>query len=167
MRTMEEKKSLLLEGLLPTDVWNALIVLLILFGVFMAVFKGVVAIRDEVDKRKKKKTLNQKDITDQIADKVMEKLDPTIDEKFDTLSKSFDKKLEDIDKKLTADKETIELHTTQLNDHEGRVSKLEGGNLALCHGMLALLERDPSLTKEQKAMKNFLIDGKYKEDDWK
>lgn len=164
---MEEKKSLLLEGLLPTDVWNALIVLLILFGVFMAVFKGVVAIRDEVDKRKKKKTLNQKDITDQIADKVMEKLDPTIDEKFDTLSKSFDKKLEDIDKKLTADKETIELHTTQLNDHEGRVSKLEGGNLALCHGMLALLERDPSLTKEQKAMKNFLIDGKYKEDDWK
>ena len=71
---MEERKALLLEGLLPADVWNALIVVLILFGVFMAVFKGVVAIRDEVDKRKKKKSLNQKDITDEIADKVMEKM---------------------------------------------------------------------------------------------
>lgn len=166
MRTLEEKRALLLEGLLPTDVWNALIVLLILFGVFVAVFKGVVAIRDEVDKRKKKKTLNQKDITDEIADKVMEKMQTTIDEKFETLSKSFDKKFDDIDKKLSADKEIIEMHTTQLNDHEGRVSKLEGGNLALCHGMLALLERDPALAKEQRAMKNYLIDGKYKESDW-
>jgi hypothetical protein len=47
------------------------------------------------------------------------------------------------------------------------VSKLEGGNLALCHGMLALLERDPALQKEQKAMKNYLIDKKYNEEDWK
>ena len=163
---MEEKKALLLEGLLPADIWNALIVLLILFGVFMAVFKGVVAIRDEVEKRKKKKALSQTDITDQIADKVMEKMESTIDAKFDEFNKAFDKKIDDIDKKLRADKETIELHTTQLNDHESRVSKLEGGNLALCHGMLALLERDPALTKEQKAMKNYLIDGKYKESDW-
>ena len=166
MIEVEERKALLLEGLLPADVWNALIVLLILFGVFMAVFKGVVAIRDEVEKRKKKKTLSQKDITDEIADKVMEKIESSIDEKFDTLSKSFDKKFEEIDKKLSADKETIELHTHQLNDHEGRVSKLEGGNLALCHGMLALLERDPALAKEQKAMKNYLIDGKYNEEAW-
>ena len=60
VRTMEEKKSLLLEGLLPVDVWNALIVILILFGVFIAVFKGVVMIRDEVEKRNKKKNINKK-----------------------------------------------------------------------------------------------------------
>lgn len=164
---MEEKKTMLLEGLLPADVWNAIIVLLILFGVAVALLKGIAFIRDEIQKNKDKKKLNTKDVTDEIADKVMDKLTPQIDEKFSEFSKSFDEKFKDIDKKLESDKETLTLHTAQLNGHEGRVSKLEGGNLALCHGMLALLERDPSLSKEQKAMKNYLIDGKYNEEDWK
>ena len=59
------------------------------------------------------------------------------------------------------------MHTRQLNEQESRVSKLEGGNKALCHGMLALLEKDATLEKAQHAMKNYLIDGIYKEDDWK
>lgn len=164
---MEEKKTLLLEGLLPVDVWNAIIVVLILFGVVVAVLKGVKFIRDWMRDSKKEKQVNKTDFTDQIADKVMGKLSPQIDAKFDEFSKSFDEKFKDIDEKLKNDKETLTLHTTQLNDHEERVSKLEGGNLALCHGMLALLERDPNLGKEQKAMKNFLIDGKYNEEDWK
>ena len=164
---MEEKKTILLEGLLPVDVWNAIIVLLILFGVIVAVLKGIKFIRDWTRDSKKEKQVNKVDFTDEIADKVMGKLSPQIDAKFDEFSKSFDKKFEDIDEKLKSDKETLTLHTTQLNDHEERVSKLEGGNLALCHGMLALLERDPNLGKEQKAMKNFLIDGKYNEEDWK
>lgn len=162
-----QQKSFLLEGLLPVDVWNFIVVGLILFGVGLAVFKGVILVRDEIQKSKDKKRLQRKDVTDEIADKVMEKLTPQIDEKFDEFSKSFDDKFKDIDDKLKSDKETLVLHTTQLNDHETRVGKLEGGNLALCHGMLALLERDPSLGKEQKAMKNFLIDGKYREEDWK
>ena len=164
---MEDKKTILLEGLLPTDVWNAIIVLLILFGVIVAVLKGIKFIRDWMRDSRKEKQVNKVDFTDEIADKVMGKLSPQIDAKFDEFSKSFDKKFEDIDEKLKNDKETLTLHTTQLNDHEERVSKLEGGNLALCHGMLALLERDPNLGKEQKAMKNFLIDGKYNEEDWK
>lgn len=164
---MEDKKTILLEGLLPTDVWNAIIVLLILFGVIVAVLKGIKFIRDWMRDSRKEKQVSKVDFTDEIADKVMGKLSPQIDAKFDEFSKSFDKKFEDIDEKLKNDKETLTLHTTQLNDHEERVSKLEGGNLALCHGMLALLERDPNLGKEQKAMKNFLIDGKYNEEDWK
>ena len=164
---MEEKKTLLLEGLLPVDVWNAIIVLLILFGVIIAVLKGIKFIRDWIRDSKKEKQVNKVDFTDEIADKVMGKLSPQIDAKFDEFSKSFDEKFKDIDRKLENDKATLTLHTTQLNDHETRVGKLEGGNLALCHGMLALLERDPSLSKEQKAMKNFLIDGKYREEDWK
>lgn len=161
------QKSFLLEGLLPIDVWNFIVVGLILFGVVMAVAKGVVFIRDEIGKSKDKKKISKKDVTDEIAEKVMEKLTPQIDAKFDEFSKSFDEKFKDIDKKLESDKETLTIHTTQLNAHEGRVSKLEGGNLAMCHGMLALLERDPNLTKEQKAMKNYLIDGKYNEEDWR
>ena len=154
---------MLLEGLLPVDVWNTIVVLLVLFGVFMLVFKGVVAIRDEIDKRKKKKQLADTDITVQIADEVMKKLQPKLDEQMNAIDKRF----EEIDRKLDSDKETLREHTDQLNDHEDRVSELEGGNKALCHGMLALLEQNPSLGKAQAAMKNYLIDGTYNEGDWK
>ena len=162
---MEEKK-LLLEGLLPTDIWNAIIVLLILFGVVVAVVKGVAAIRDEIQKNKEKKQLNKKDFSDEIAEKVYAKVEPKIDEKFKEFSDSFDKKFDDIDTKLMSDREDIKSHTTQLNDHESRVSRLEGGNFSLCQGMLALLKRDPELTKAEQAMENYLITGKYEPKDW-
>lgn len=163
---MEEKKTLLLEGLLPTDVWNAIIVLLILFGVAVALAKGIAFFREEVQKSRDKKKLNKKDITEEIAEKVMDKLTPQITEKFDAFSKSFDQKFEDIDTKLSSDKELLKSHTSQLNEHEDRVSRLEGGNDTLCQGMLALLEKDPALTKAAHAMKNYLISGKYNEKDW-
>lgn len=163
---MEEKKALLLEGLLPVDVWNAVIVILALFGVGIAVFKGIILIRDEVKKHKKEKAVSKKDVTDEIADKVMEQLTPKIDEKFNEFSASFDKKFEDIDKKLSDDKELLASHTRQLNEHEGRVGKLEGGSNTLCQGMLALLERDPALNRAAHAMQNYLITGKYNPKDW-
>lgn len=163
---MEEKKTLLLEGLLPTDVWNAIIVLLILFGVAVALAKGIAFFREEVQKSRDKKKLNKKDITEEIAEKVMDKLTPQINEKFEEFSTSFDKKFEEIDNKLSSDKELLKSHTTKLNDHEDRVSRLEGGNDTLCQGMLALLEKDPALTKAAHAMKNYLISGKYNEKDW-
>lgn len=163
---MEEKKTLLLEGLLPADVWNAIIVLLILFGVAVALAKGIAFFRDEIQKGRDKKKLNQKDITDEIAEKVMDKLTPQINEKFEEFSTSFDKKFEEIDNKLSSDKELLKSHTSKLNDHEDRVSRLEGGNDTLCQGMLALLEKDPALTKAAHAMKNYLISGKYNEKDW-
>lgn len=164
---MDEKKSLLLEGLLPTDVWNALIVIIVLFGVFVAVFKGVVLIRDEMRKHKDQKAAQGKDFTERIADKVMEQLAPQMDERFEKFESSVDKRLEDIDKKLGNDKAQIESHTTQINGHERRISALENGNKSLCQGILALLEANPALAKPQKAMKNYLINGTYNEEDWK
>lgn len=163
---MEGKQTMLLEGLLPVDVWNAIIVLLILFGVAVAVLKGVSFIRDEIRKNKERKQMESVDFGDEIAEKVMDKLTPQIDTKFKEFGESFDKRFDEIDVKLSSDREELRSHTTQLNDHERRVSRLEGGNRALCHGMLALLERDPALTSAQKAMKRFLIDGEYKEEDW-
>lgn len=169
---MEEKKSLLLEGLLPTDVWNAIIVLLILFGVFVAVFKGVVLIRDEIQKRKDKKELNGAGVTDQIAKKVTDELTTQIDEKFGAFEKRLDQKFEEIDKKLAADKQTLEMHTAQLNAHQGRVDKLDNDSKALCHGMFALLSHEVNgnsvdkLKRAEGAMKDYLIDGIYKEDAW-
>lgn len=156
-----------LENLTFGSIWNALVVLIVLALLFFGIYKGIIMIRDDINKRKDEKKINKKDITDEIANKVMDKLKPQIDEKFAEFSRSVDMKFEEIDNKLKSDKDTLALHTTQLNDHESRVSKLEGANYSLCHGMLALLERDPALTKEQKAMKNYLIDGKYNEEDWK
>lgn len=163
---MEEKKQMLLEGLLPVDVWNAIIVILILFGVFVAVFKGVVLIRDEIRKSKEKKQVNKVSVTDEIADKVMEKLTPQINQKFDEFNTKFEEQFKEIDRKLDNDKETLTSHTTQLNDHESRVSKLEGGNWSLCQGMLALLKQNPESAKAEHAMENYLITGKYNREDW-
>lgn len=170
---MDEKKSLLLEGLLPTDVWNAIIVLLILFGVFVAVFKGVVMIRDEIQKRKDRRELQGAGVTDQIAIKVSEKITPQIDEKFTAFEKKFDKKFADIDKKLASDKATIELHTTQLNAQKDRVDRLDDDTKALLHGVSALLSHIATgnnvekVKKTDGVMKNYLIDRKYNEEDWK
>ena len=64
------------------------------------------------------------------------------------------------------------MHTRQLNASENRVKKLEDVNKALCHGIFALLGHEIDgngndvLRLTQKAMKNYLIDGVYKEADW-
>lgn len=164
---METKEVLKIEGISPDMLWTFMVVLVGLVALFLMGYKVVEVIRKEKQRRQERQQLAGQDITDRIADKVMDKLTPQIDEKFAEFSRSVDLKFEEIDNKLKSDKDTLTLHTTQLNDHESRVSKLEGANYSLCHGMLALLERDPALAKEQKAMKNYLIDGKYNEEDWK
>lgn len=164
---METKEVLKIEGISPDMLWTFMVVLVGLVALFLMGYKVVEVIRKEKQRRQERQQLDGQDITDRIADKVMDKLTPQIDEKFAEFSRSVDLKFEEIDNKLKSDKDTLTLHTTQLNDHESRVSKLEGANYSLCHGMLALLERDPALAKEQKAMKNYLIDGKYNEEDWK
>ena len=156
-----------LEGLTLDNVWSFICIVFALIGVFLVVAKFIDQIRKWVKERKEKQALGKTDITKEVADKVVEQIGPQIDEKFKAFESSMDKKFDDINTKLAADKELLTMHTTQLNEHESRVSKLEGAHYSLCHGMLALLERDPALVKEQKAMKNYLIDGKYNEEDWK
>lgn len=151
-----------IEGFTPDMLWIFFVVLVGIMALVVLGDKVMDVFRKSQRRRKEQHQLNGQDITEQIADKVIEKLTPQIDEKF----AQFDTKFEEIDRKLSADKETIESHTRQLNEQEGRVSRLEGGNKALCHGMLALLEQDPSLSKATHAMKNYLIDGTYKESDW-
>lgn len=140
-----------IEGISPDMLWTFMVVLVGLAALFILGYKVVEIIRKEKERRQ----ITGQDITDKIADKVMEKLQPKLDEKFD-----------EIDKKLAADKETLTMHTSQLNDHESRIGRLEGGNRALCQGMLALLEANPDLKTAQKAMKNYLINGTYNEEDW-
>ena len=151
-----EDKLPKIEGISPDMLWTFMVVLVGIATLVVLGDKVVDIFRKAHERKEQKRKLNGQDITDQIASKVMEKLQPELDKRFD-----------EIDRKLASDKDLLASHTHQLNDHETRVSRLENGNKALCHGILALLERDPALSKAQNAMKNYLIDGKYDEGDWK
>lgn len=151
-----------IEGISPDMLWTFVVVLVGLAALFVLGYKVVEILRKEHERKAQKKKLDDKDITEEIADKVMEKLQPQLDKKFD-----------EIDKRLTADNETLRMHTSQLNAQKERVDRLDTDSKALCHGVFALLSHEVNgnsvdrLTKAQKAMQNYLIDGKYNEEDWK
>ena len=155
-----------LEGISPEMLWTFLIVLVGLATLFLLGYKVIEVFRKEHERKIQRQQLDGQDITDQIANKVMEKLTPQIDDKFKNFEESFDKKFDEIDKKLDTEQKGLESHAKQLNDHEGRVSKLEGGNKALCQGMLALLKQSAATSKTEKAMENYLITGEYNKEDW-
>ena len=153
-----------LEGLTLDSVWSFICIGFALIGVFLVVAKFIDQIRKWIKEHKEKQALGKTDITKDVADKVVEQLGPQIDQKFKDFETSFDKKFQDINDKLAADKELLTMHTNQLNAHESRVGKLEGDTNALCHGMLALLEKDEKHAAAYNAMKNYLIDGVYREE---
>lgn len=155
-----------LDGITIDSIWSFICIGFALIGVFLVVAKFIDQIRKWIKERKEKQALGKTDITKEVADKVVEQLMPQIDKKFKSFETSFDKKFEDIDKKLSDDKALLASHTRQLNAHEERVGKLEGGTDTLCQGMLALLERDPALNRAAHAMQNYLITRKYNPADW-
>ena len=151
-----------IEGISPDMLWIFVIVLVGLAALFVLGYKVIEILRKEHERKAQKQQLAGTDITDRIADKVMEKLKPELKKRFD-----------DIDKKLAADKEELVLHSSQLNAQKERVDRLDNDSKALCHGVFALLSHEVNgnsidkLQKAQKAMQNYLIDGKYNEEDWK
>ena len=162
-----------IEGISPDMIWTFAVVLVGLMALIVLGDKVMDVFRKAQKRKNEQKQLEGQDITDKIAVKVSEKITPQIEEKFTNLEKRFDVKLEEIDKKLAADKEIITMHTTQLNAHEDRVDRLDNDTKALLHGMSALLGHiatGNSVDKVKKAdgaMKNYLIDRNYKEEDWK
>ena len=155
-----------IEGISPDMLWTFLVVLVGLAALIVLGHKVIEIFRKEHERKVAKQELSSQGIEERIADKVMEKLTPQITEKFNKFEQSFEKKFEEIDKKLDNDKENIEAHTRQLNDHENRVGRLEGDSKALCHGMLALLDLVPDSGKAKHAMHNYLLTGKYDKEDW-
>jgi len=151
-----------IEGITPGMLWTFLVVLVGLMALVVLGDKVAEVFRKARKRKQDNDELQGMDITDRIAEKVMEKLTPQLDEKF-----------AEIDRKLAADKEAIDLHTSELNAQKGRVDQLDNDNKALLHGMSALLSHSINgnstdrLKKTQTAMTNYLIDGVYKEENWK
>ena len=157
-----EQQVQAIEGITPGMIWTFLVVLV---GLMALVVLGdkVLDVFRKARKRKQEATeLQGEDITDRIANKVIEQLTPKLDEKF-----------AEIDRKLAADKEIIEMHTAQLNAETGRVDRLDNDSKALLHGMSALLGHIATgnsidrVKKTNTVMNNYLIDRKYNEEDWK
>ena len=151
-----------IEGVTPAMLWTFLVVLVGLMAVIVLGDKVADVFRNVSKRRREREELHGQDITDRIADKVMEKLEPKLNKKF-----------EEIDRKLATDKETLEMHTRQLNAQQGRVDQLDNDTRALLHGVSALLGHiatGNSIDKVKKTnatMSNYLIDRKYNEEDWK
>jgi len=166
---MGENQVQAIEGITPSMLWTFLVVGVGLMALIVLGDKVMDVYRKAKKRKNDQKELEGQDITVKIADKVMEKLTPTLDEKFGEINKQF----EEIDRKLAADKEIIELHTTQLNAEKARTDQLDYDTKALLHGVSALLGHQvdgnsiDKLKRTNDAMKNYLIDRKYKEDDWK
>lgn len=157
-----------IEGISPDMLWTFVVVLVGLAALFILGYKVVEIFRKEQERKRQQEQLNGQDITEQIANAVMLKLQPELEKKFGEINTQF----AEIDRKLTNDKETIEMHTRQLNAYENRVDQLEGGNKALCHGVFALLSHEVNgnsidkLKTAHHAMQNYLIDGTYREEAW-
>jgi len=157
-----EQKVQAIEGITPTMLWTFLVVLVGLMALVVLGDKVLDVFRKARKRKQDQQELAGTDITDRIAAKVMEQMTPKLDEKF-----------AEIERRLAADKETIDLHTTQLNAQKDRVDRLDDDTKALLHGMSALLNHiatGNSIEKVKKTngtMNNYLIDRKYNEEDWK
>lgn len=169
---MEGGEVIKIEGITPSMIWTFLAVLVALLALIVLGDKAMDVYRNAKKRKQEEKQLDSQDITDKIARKVSEKVTPQIEEKFTSFEKKFDKKFAEIDRKLASDKETLELHTSQLNAEHDRVDRLDNDTRALLHGMSALLSHSingnstDKLKKTQTAMSNYLIDHVYKEDAW-
>ena len=161
-----------IEGITPAMLWTFLAVFVALLALIVLGDKAMDVFRNAKKRKKEEKELDSQDITTKIAEKVSETLTPQIEKKFTDFEKKIDKKFEAIDKKLAADKETLDMHTSQLNAEHERVDRLDNDTRALLHGMSALLSHSingnstDKLKKTQTAMSNYLIDHVYKEDVW-
>lgn len=150
------------EGLTPAILWYTLVGLVGIGALIILWDKVSDVFRKRKQRQADREQLAGHDITDRIAIKVEEKLEP----KFTEINNKF----ADIDEKLSNDKANIDMHTRQLNAYEGRVDKLENGNNALIHGVFALLGHSidgngmEKLKKSYGGMKNYLMDGEYKEE---
>ena len=98
-------ETMTIGGITPTLLWNTMagVVLILLLGV--SLYKVVEIVRKEKEHhaRKKMLTANGDDLTDVIADKVMEKLEP---------------KLAKMDAKLAADKARLDGFESRLNKND-------------------------------------------------
>lgn len=112
-----------IEGITPEMLWNFILVVLGLCAVIATVYKVVEIVRKE----KERKKLSSVDLTDEIANKVLEKLEPRFAE---------------IDRKLTSDKDRLDNHESSLKSIQKSNAVVRDGLRVSCEALTAVLDHE-------------------------
>ena len=116
-----------IEGITPAMLWNAVLVLLGICTIVVLVYKVVEIARKEHERKEKKNKLADKDLTEEIADKVLEKLEP---------------RFKDIETKLNNDKNRLDNHETAINSLNGSIETIKEGMQVSCDALTAILDHE-------------------------
>lgn len=113
-----------IEGITPTMLWNFVLVALGLCAVVILVYKVIEIARKEHERKVRRQQLNGRDLTDEIADKVMAKMEP---------------KFQAIEDKLSKDKERLDSHERRLNKNEADLERIGENTEKILDAMDGLL----------------------------
>ena len=98
-----------IEGITPDMLWNFVLVLLGICAIVVLIYKVVEIARKEHERKVKQQQMQGRDLTDDIADKVIAKLEP---------------KFKEIEEKLASDKERLDSHERRLNACDSELERI-------------------------------------------
>lgn len=98
-----------IEGITPEMLWNFVLVLLGICAIVVLIYKVVEIARKEHERKVKQQQMQGRDLTDDIADKVIAKLEP---------------KFKEIEEKLASDKERLDSHERRLNACDSELERI-------------------------------------------
>lgn len=116
-----------IEGITPESLWNTILVLLGLCAIVVLVYKVIEIMRKEHERKEKKNRLADKDLTDEIAEKVLEKLEP---------------RFKDIETKLDTDKNRLDNHESAIKTINGSIETIKDGMQVTCDALTAILDHE-------------------------
>ena len=111
------------ENFTPAIAWNTLYGIFAIALLFLIVFRVYDAIRTIVVRKREKRESQMPDFADKVSEKVLEKLNPRLDE---------------IEKNLKKDKERLDNHEHMISDYQKTQTNLHDGMVAICKFMLVL-----------------------------
>lgn len=111
------------EGFTPDVAWTTIYGLFAIGLLFLIGFKVYDAIHTIVQRKREKKEAAMPDFADKVSEKVLEKLNPRLDE---------------IEKNLKKDKERLDNHEHLISDYQATQTNLHEGMVAICKFMLVL-----------------------------
>lgn len=116
-----------IEGITPEMLWNFILVLLGICAIIVLVYKVIEIMRKEHERKTKRNQLSGKDLTDEIAEKVLEKLEP---------------RFKDIETKLSADKNRLDNHEETIKSIRATQKALTDGMSVTCDALTAILDHE-------------------------
>ena len=116
-----------IEGITPEALWNTILVLLGFCAIVVLVYKVIEIMRKEHERKEKKTRLADKDLTDEIAEKVLEKLEP---------------RFKDIETKLDTDKNRLDNHESAIKQINGSIETIKEGMQVTCDALTAILDHE-------------------------